>query len=169
MPLDIDAELARLRDMTVPELREEYRRAWGEETRSHSKPHLVKRVIWRLQAAAEGWTGYPPEVLERARALADLSFLRTRPPKGYLDGDAALAPTRALTASINQHRDPRLPMVGATLVRRYKGRDVRVQVTANGFEVDGRLFRTLSAAARHITGTHLSGYRFFNLGQKRAS
>ena len=52
MPLEVDAELARLRDMTVPELREEYRRAWGEETRAHNKQHLIKRIVWRLQALA---------------------------------------------------------------------------------------------------------------------
>jgi hypothetical protein len=38
---------------------------------------------------------------------------------------------------------------------------VRVVVRDDGFEHAGSLYRTLSAAARAITGTHLNGYRFF--------
>ncbi len=41
--------------------------------------------------------------------------------------------------------------------------EVRVIVLADGFEYEGERYRTLSAVARKITGTHVNGFRFFNL------
>ncbi|MCA9465776.1 MAG: DUF2924 domain-containing protein, partial [Nitrospira sp.] len=40
--------------MTVGELRERYIDVFGEETRSHHKDFLLKRIAWRIQALAEG-------------------------------------------------------------------------------------------------------------------
>ena len=135
------------------------------ETRSPSKPHLVKRILWRQQATAEGWGHWPPpELLARARELADLSLLRARPPEGVLDETAPVSRTGRVRASINRRWDPRLPKVGCVLVRRYKGRDVRVVVRPVGFEHDGRLYWTLSAAAREISQSHVNGFRWFKLG-----
>jgi len=36
-------------------------------------------------------------------------------------------------------------------------------VLNKGFEYDGRVFRSLSAVAREITGSHWNGNLFFNL------
>jgi hypothetical protein len=41
-----------------------------------------------------------------------------------------------------------------------------VIVRDNGFEFDGRHFKTLTAVAEHITGGHVNGYRFFKLGKQ---
>ncbi len=46
--LDLNQELETLRGMTVAELQRRYREVWGEDTRTHSKPHLVK--THRLEA-----------------------------------------------------------------------------------------------------------------------
>ena len=61
-------------------------------------------------------------------------------------------------------------MPGSTLVREWDDREYRVTVTPTGqYEIDGQTFKSLSAAARHITGTQWSGPRFFGLkgGQGR--
>ena len=42
---------------------------------------------------------------------------------------------------------------GTTLTRKYKGRIYGVRVLENGFEYDGRIFRSLSAVVRDITGS----------------
>jgi len=36
-------------------------------------------------------------------------------------------------------------------------------VVDGGFEYEGRKYKSLSAIAREITGTHWNGYHFFNL------
>lgn len=54
MKPDILDEVNRLQQMTVTELRSKYSDVFGEECRSFNKPHLVKRIAWRLQAEAEG-------------------------------------------------------------------------------------------------------------------
>jgi hypothetical protein len=60
-------------------------------------------------------------------------------------------------------RDPRLPAVGQTLEREFKGKTVKVKVAADGFEYDGQTFKSISACARHITGYMISGPVFFRL------
>ena len=62
-------------------------------------------------------------------------------------------------------RDPRLPAVGQTLTREFKGRTIEVKVTDDGFEFEGESFRSISAVARHITGYMISGPVFFRLDQ----
>ena len=38
-----------------------------------------------------------------------------------------------------------------------------VQVLASGFQYQDRIYRSLSAIARQVTGTHWNGYAFFRL------
>ena len=61
-------------------------------------------------------------------------------------------------------RDPRLPAAGTTIVRPFKGREIRVKVVADGFEFDGAPYRSLTAIARVVTGyPAISGPAFFRL------
>ena len=54
---------------------------------------------------------------------------------------------------------------GTILLREWGEREHRATVTAEGlFEYEGRTFKSLTAVARHITGTHWSGPLFFGLG-----
>lgn len=52
---------------------------------------------------------------------------------------------------------------GTHLMREWNGRIYQVRITDDGFELDGRRYRSLSAIARHITGAHWSGPRFFGV------
>jgi hypothetical protein len=57
-----------------------------------------------------------------------------------------------------------LLMPGTTLIRQWDEREYRVTVTPDGlYALDGQVFKSLSAAARHITGTQWNGPRFFGL------
>jgi hypothetical protein len=58
----------------------------------------------------------------------------------------------------------RLPLPGTLITRVYKGRELHVQVLDDGFEFEGAVFKSLSAVAKHITGSHCNGYLFFRLG-----
>ena len=67
-------------------------------------------------------------------------------------------------------RDPRLPGVGAVLTKTYKGRNLKVLVTSEGFEFDGTRYRSLSAIARKLMGgTSINGYGFFGLFAKEGA
>ncbi len=55
---------------------------------------------------------------------------------------------------------------GAKLVREWRGETHDVLVLEDGFQWRGRQWRSLSAIAREISGTHWSGPRFFGLQAK---
>lgn len=52
---------------------------------------------------------------------------------------------------------------GSHLVREWNGRTWQVEVVDGGYVMDGKTWRSLSAIARHITGAHWSGPRFFGV------
>src|SRR5690606_29527656 len=62
---------------------------------------------------------------------------------------------------------PRNPVVGTRLVREWDGVEHTVTVMKDGFDWQGRKFKSLSAVARAITGTQWNGYRFFGLREAR--
>lgn len=54
---------------------------------------------------------------------------------------------------------------GVTYTRMYKGKLVSVRVAGYGqFEYEGKLYPSLTACVKEITGTHFSGRKFFRLG-----
>jgi len=156
--LNVSKEIAVLKHMTVAELRARYAEVFGEETRSHHKDFLIKRIAWRLQSKAEG------DLSERARAraaeLANDADIRMSPPRRTAGANA----DRAVVATLRISADKRLPMPGTVLSRQYKGRTVVVTILPNGFEYEGKVYRSLSAVATAVTGTHWNGYHSFGLG-----
>ena len=52
---------------------------------------------------------------------------------------------------------------GSHLVREWNGRTYQVEVVDDGYVMDGKTWRSLSAIARHITGARWSGPRFFGV------
>jgi hypothetical protein len=63
--------------------------------------------------------------------------------------------------------DNRNPVVGTRLLREWDGVEHTVTVMIDGFDWQGRKFKSLSAVARAITGTQWNGYRFFGLADAR--
>ncbi len=147
----ICSEIDGLGHKTVAQLQIRYLEVFGEPSRSNHKQFLIRRIAWRLQAVAEG------DLSERARDRA-LSFAR--------DADLRLsAPQSAGQAARfpGRHRDPRLPRPGTTLTRRFRDRTVTVKVLEKGFQYEDVVYRSLSAVARHISGTQWNGFSFFQL------
>src|SRR5262249_31457319 len=153
MASDLDEEASRLRQATGGEVRERYAKVFGEcPPCTGNKTWLVRRILWRLQALAEG------DLSERAKRQAALLAN---------DADLRLAPPRSakvtVLTSLERPHDPRLPPVGTVLNRRYKGLHYRVQVLTSGHVYQGATYASLSAVAKAITGSHCNGYLFFRL------
>ena len=159
--LDITKELAALSRMTVGQLHDRYAEVFGEPARSRHRQYLVRRIAWRIQANAEG--GLSDRALRRAEELANDAEVRVTPPRGALARPTATTPPRLDVVAVPPGHDPRLPRPGTAIVRDYKGRRLVVTVLAHGFEYDGERFRSLSAIAKAITGSHMNGFRFFGL------
>ncbi len=60
------------------------------------------------------------------------------------------------------------PIAGTRLIREWQGVEHCVTVLHDGFEYQGRPYRSLSAIARAITGTRWNGWVFFGLKSMRA-
>jgi hypothetical protein len=84
---------------------------------------------------------------------------------------AAKPPTRAKLDALAVALNPKAarqrvvdrPVVGTQLIREWRGVEHKVTVLAEGFELEGRRYKSLSAVARAITGTQWNGWVFFGL------
>jgi hypothetical protein len=155
MHVNVAKELAVLEAMTVAELRARYAQVFGEETPVASKAWLVKRIIWGLQALAEGDLSERGRL--RAAELAQDANLRLFPPREKRAASNSARKNRKGNGSIESP----LPLPGTILTRWYKGKMLCIQVLRHGFEYDGQIYKSLSAVAKAITGSHTSGFLFF--------
>src|SRR5262245_31175804 len=102
--LNIGAELATLRRMTPAQLRVKYSEVFGEPSRSGHKEWLVKRIIWRMQANAEG--DLTERAKRRALEIANDADLRVKaPPQSKLTPGAA---ERTVTKRVQFSNENRL-------------------------------------------------------------
>ena len=163
----IPKQIADLKKLSVAELRQRYAEVFGESTLARNKDWLVKRCAWRIQALDEG--DLSDRARQRAFEIANDADLRTTAPKTLkLAVPVAMKPALATKAKITRAdltSDKRLPLPGTVITRDYKGRTLEVTVRADGFEFEGELYRSLSAVAKHVTGTHCNGFWFFRLGE----
>jgi len=159
----IHKEIESLRQMTTAQLKEKYREVFGEESRSNHKQFLFRRIAWRIQANA--WGGLSERARRRALEIANDADLRIRAPKNFLKEEPDKR--RTAEACIPPTADPRLPLPGARLVRRFRGKDVIVHVRPDGgFECNGRIYKSLSRAVTEATGTRWDGFAFYGLGHR---
>jgi hypothetical protein len=162
MQLNVSKEVAALQRLTIRELRTRYAEAFGDTTNASNRSWLVKRITWRLQALAEG--DLSERAKRRAAELANDADLRLSPPK--VKAAPTEATDRTVTVVLGNKADDRLPLPGTILTREYKGSVVQVQVLANGFEYQGEVYKSLSAVAKAVTGSHCNGFHFFRLAKE---
>jgi hypothetical protein len=155
MKNELDQELNRLRQASVETLRRRYAEVYGEYPRTGNKIWLLRRILWRLQALAEG--DISQRAQRQAALLANDADLRLFPP--------ASSKVTSFSSTECPH-DSRLPRPGTFLNRRYKGQVHQVQVLANGFAHQDITYRSLSAVAKAISGSHCNGFLFFRLTTK---
>ena len=156
------AEINRLRGMTVAQLQARWLELYGEPSRSHNKDFLYRRLAWRLQELQHG--GLSQRAKDRLAELAPtIEFTRARTPTATI---AAAAPTPVQEPPPATRRDPRLPASGSVITRQWHGRELRLLVLDDGFELDGTRYGSLSEAARAVTGQRWNGPLFFGLRKR---
>ncbi len=138
--MNVLAQVAALPGKNTRELNQLWRKLFNTDPPQAGKPYLVRRLAYRLQELAHGGLGSTASTILDGLAKGD--------PK-----DAG-APAKPETM---------LPAPGARLIREWKGVEYTVTVLEKGFEYQGRKYRSLSAVAKAITGTHWSGPLFFGL------
>lgn len=91
-------------------------------------------------------------------------------------GGHSAAVQRALRSALKQKAcstagspAPKVLSAGMQLVREWNGRTYRVDVVEDGFRLDGKMYPSLSAIAKKITGTSWSGPRFFGLVKRTST
>ncbi len=131
--------LARLNDLTLDELRAEWRRLYRSTPPRLSQDLMRRAIAYRIQE----------------KALGGLSPANKRKLKDH-------ATQIEITSRVRPDSRP-VVRSGARLVREWNGRTYTVTVTEDGFEYGGKTYRSLTKVARVITGAHWSGPRFFGL------
>jgi DNA invertase Pin-like site-specific DNA recombinase len=142
----IPARLAALKTTPTLELKRQWRELFDSEPPPFNRHYLESRLAYRIQELAYG--GLKPETIRRLERLGE-----------QLDGGDKTK------RSIRADRDR--PITGTRLVREWQGVEQVVTVTADGFEWQGRPYKSLSAIARAITGTRWNGWTFFGLKNHR--
>jgi hypothetical protein len=135
------AQVAALPEKSAAELKQLWREFYDREPPPYNKPFLVKRLAYRIQELAYGGLSARAEAkLDRLIAEEELRLKGKQPVR---KGDR--------------------PIAGTRLIRQWKGVEHTATVLADGYEYQGRPYRSLSAIARAITGTRWNGRLFFGI------
>jgi hypothetical protein len=138
------AQLASLKTTPVAELKQKWRDLFDREPPPYNRRFLESRLAYRIQELAFG--GLSEETLERLDVLAD-EFAGHKP--------------RCRSQIDNR------PIAGTRLIREWQGAEHSVTVRHSDYEYRGKPYKSLSAIAKHITGTQWNGLVFFGLKNTR--
>ncbi len=161
----VSNRLAALTSMNLGALREEYEAVFGKASLSRNRKQLVKKIAEKIQADAAA-TAASPEPALKPTLTVEFKRKRGKAKRHSRAKAGAEGKETATAAKPARQRDPRLPKVGTTIERVYKGKKLLVRVTEDGFEYQGKPYRSLSALAMAITGAKaINGHLFFHLGK----
>ena len=139
---EVDRQITELLNQSTPELRLAWRQ-WHRTGPPHglSRDLLIRALVHQLQERAAG--GASRALRRRLQTLV-----------GEFEKRSA-----SFDAGI-------VPKTGTTLVRQWHGHAHTVLVREDGFDYEGRHYRSLTVIAKRITGAHWSGPRFFGLTKR---
>ena len=135
------AKLATIGEMSMDELRAEWRKVFDCEPPAFNRNNLEARLAYRIQELTYG--GLSDVTRERLQDLGD-----------RLDGG---------NRQKSRKRVAQRPVAGTQLIRDWQGEEHIVTVNLEGFEWRGQTYKSLSSVARAITGTRWNGWVFFGL------
>ena len=140
-PPSVASQIAQLPELPMLEIKALWQRLFGEETPTHNRQFLERRIAYRLQEV---------ELRKVDATLIERNKRRI----------ASLVETGRIKKRDRDYRPP----AGTVITREYQGVEHRVIVTQDGqYDFQGRIYPSLSMIAREITGTRWSGPLFFGL------
>ena len=139
--------LAALHAMPIAEMKQQWRELCGKEPPPFSRTFIQSRLAYRIQELAYG--GLKPETVARLEAIGE-----------QLDGGNIV---------LRRIRHLDKPIAGTRLIREWQGVEHTVTVQPEGYEWQGRPYKSLSAVARAITGTRWNGWTFFGMKNHRGA
>ena len=138
-PQSLAARVAALPQLPMKELWALWDEFFPRRPSHNNRSYVEGRVAYKMQEAVLG--GIKPEVRQQLIKIGE--------------AQSAMARRRPTEVRI---------VPGTVLIREFDNRERRVTATADGcFELDGKSFKSLSAAARYIVGCQVSGPLFFGL------
>ncbi len=153
-----------LQEMSVAELREQWLRLFGEPAKSNNRAFLFRRLAYRVQELAHG--GLSDGARARLEELGQEAWPRATSRHQHAR-DAKPALRSEPTPKVTQMRDRRMSP-GTVISKTYKGHELTVVVREDGFEFDGGMFGSLTAIAKHVTGSHsINGKLFWGISQRK--
>jgi hypothetical protein len=133
-------ELANLRALDAHALAERYQERFGRPPRSRHREWLFRKLAYRLQE--ERFGGLSATAKARLAELVAGIELPTAPPTNANDD--------GLT-------------VGTVITREWRAQTLRLAITDEGYEYGGKVYRSLSGAAKAATGSHWNGRAFWGV------
>ena len=134
----VAAQLAALPTMPMKDLWALWDAHFPRRPGTWNRDYVASRVAYKIQEAAHG--GVDPDIRRRLVRLGESQSV------------------------FGKRRSEVHLMPGTVLLREYESNEYRVTVTPEGFyDLNGKVFKSLSAVARHITGVNWSGPRFFGV------
>jgi len=145
--------LADLERLSLVFLRIRWRELFGSDPPAYGRQLLIRRLAYRIQERAHG--GLSPDCRLQLEKL--------------VQGDGIAGDGRGGGIQEIQRTSRTQTPPGTRIVREWRGRLYEVLVGESGFEFEGSRYRSLSAIAKVITGTHWNGPVFFGLreGQRK--
>ena len=151
----IQAEIIRLQSLPKAKLIDLYKIKFGRVPRITLREFLWKRIAWKIQEAKFGGLSRPAQSkLEKLIAEIELP---------------AAEDTRKVTGKLRGPHKPGMPGPGTILTKTYKSQRIHVEVLDMGFAWNGETYRSLTAVAKAVTGTHWNGRLFFGLTKRSRS
>ena len=126
------------KERTVKELKAEWQNLLARPATNNGHGYLGQRLAYRFHELT--WGGLAKPVIRLLDALAD-----------EVEGKKV---RRSVIA------DPRNPVIGTRLVREWDATEHVVTVMKDGFDWQGRRYKSLSAGPPALTGPQWTGYRF---------
>jgi len=131
--------------------------------------YLLTLPLGQDLLAASGGPGGRPAGGFQAVRLADRAKLHLRIRIAYNTARARNGQSLddTPTTSVAPTHERRLPIPTSLLIKDFKGQVSVVKVLDNGFEFEGKRYKSLSAIAQEITGAKWNGLLFFGLTEKK--
>lgn len=129
----------RLKLLSKNELGQKYLQVFGiSPPKGYTKSYLIKELAWQ-----EEYDKLPASLQSRINKLV-AEYKKTK--------------------AVNLKKIKKFEVtVGTKFIREYKGEKYEVVAIENGFKYKDQTYKTLSAVANVITGTHWNGKKFFGV------